>query len=88
MLRATIEIVPFGEESRKRTLSIVEIANITPYRVYCDYACRLIFGKEVKSIAYVRKFDRGEGAEKLTQLALRELLKWKSKNERGLKRAE
>lgn len=64
MLRVTVEIVPFGEESRKRTISTLEIGNLQGYGDVCDYICRLKDGEKDETF-YVRNHERKKGAWEL-----------------------
>lgn len=70
MLRATIEIVPFGIETGKREIAVVEVANINGDEVVADYACRLIKDGDVKAWAYVHNHLRSDGAEWLIACAI------------------
>jgi len=77
MLRATIEIVPFGDERDKRIIQILEVANVG--RVgndVCNYLARLrkpdpcgdypfFTGNETRL-----KHKRGDGAEILVAKAI------------------
>lgn len=51
-LRVTVEIVPFGDESRKRTLDVMNISNVTEpcwENDYCDIADYTVKGHRRKA---------------------------------------
>lgn len=70
-LRCTLEIVPFGEEDAKRTISTINIHNSLDvdaegrYRYYGD-----VDGKDISNIWHYRK----HGAHHLLNLFLEEML--------------
>lgn len=81
MLRLTLDIVPFGDESRTRTLATVTIANVTegdtPDGTPCDYE---VHGERhhegnafLAPTTYVRGFTRGRHATELAAAALHAL---------------
>ena len=74
MLRATIEIVPFGDEELKREIATLEIANIGPsseYPNYADYAITLFKSGE-RQWRYIENWPRRLGAEALVAAAIGE----------------
>ena len=81
MLRCTIEIVPWGDEERRRVIEVIEIANISdpPNADSADYACMVrgsdsLFGPgKSRAIAYVHKHKRNDGAAKLVAKAIQSL---------------
>lgn len=73
MIRVTLEIAPFGDEDKKRTISIMEIINTV------DCPDRPEFGNykvllDKNEIGKIKRFDRNLGAWKLLQKCL-ELMK-------------
>lgn len=81
MIRATIEIVPFGVEDAASEIARIEIANLSPPggSQICDYACRLYKWPLDRDVAwaYVRRHNRRDGAEKLVMKAIKELERWR-----------
>ncbi len=74
MLRVTLEIIPFGSESAKETISTIEIVNVgtSPNRpAYGNYAFRiknLSTGTIIEN--NVHNFDRSRGALALLKTVL------------------
>ena len=76
MLRVTIELVPLGDESRKRTLNVLEIENVGGDGNIGDYHVRLSSENRrgTYQFATVRRFKRARGAVALVIKALIELM--------------
>jgi len=79
MLRVTVEIVPYGDESRARPIASVTIANVgpdVPDGTPCDYEVRgwrtfkHRHGERYESTATVRGFERGRNATALVGAAV------------------
>lgn len=62
-LRVTFEIVPFGDESLKRQIDVLEISNIGTTGEYCDYR---IHGTDLGVTGHCRE----DGARELVRRAL------------------
>lgn len=77
MLRAIIDLVPYGIEDEVRRICTVEVANIGPPGMIADYACQMKKDGIVVSVAYVRNHNRRDGAEILIAKAIEELKKWR-----------
>jgi hypothetical protein len=72
MLRVTLEMVPFGVEAGKRTLGVMEIANVGGGLAFGDYtvALRDESGAHVGS-ARVTRYTRRAGAWTLVRKAIK-----------------
>jgi len=86
MLRVTVEIVPYGDESRARSIATVTIANVgpdVPDGTPCDYHVTgerqwKQTGHWERSVAKVRGFERGRHATALVGAAV-DALGWGAK---------
>ena len=60
MLMITVELLPGGDPSRRRTIATMEIANVTGLRDLSDYRGRLHaeYTTPEGRIGYVRQFNR------------------------------
>jgi hypothetical protein len=69
MLRLTLEMVPFGQEEKKRTIGMLEVSNIGVNENVADY--RAVFTKGNLSVtSWVKGFQRSKGAWALVKKAL------------------
>ena len=76
MLRVTLEMVPFGQEEARRTIGVMEIANVGPYGTKTsDYNIKVI--RESKEIvrADIFNYRRSNGAWFLVRRAINALQK-------------
>jgi hypothetical protein len=64
-LRITIEIVPFGEEDKKRTLGVANISNVDGDRI-CNYEY-VFTGNFGEASGHIFNHDRNDGAIELIQ---------------------
>ena len=70
MLRATIELVPYGQEAYARTLHTLKISNIAGTPQVADYAVEYT-NSDGEAVNFVLTgFERKEGAARLVLLAL------------------
>jgi hypothetical protein len=67
-LRITIEIVPFGEEDKKRTIGVANISNVDGDRI-CNYEYAFKGDIGVAS-GHIFNHDRDDGAIELSQRVL------------------
>lgn len=81
MLRITIDIIPFGDYERKRTLSRIDIINVTnmshisfePFK-FGDYS--VIFTDEFQEKKFqIKRFNRKKGYLELVRKVLNKILK-------------
>jgi hypothetical protein len=72
MLRVTLEMVPFGQEVKKRTIGIVEISNIKTVSDIAEYDV-IMKGEEFVRYSVVKKFNRVFGAWELVLRAMKAL---------------
>jgi len=71
MLKITVELIPYGIEECKETLSVVEIANVKMLKNNkADY--NILYNKIAKYS--IKKFDRDEGHLELVRQALEKIL--------------
>lgn len=71
MLRVTVELVPFGDESRKKTIGIMNIANDgRGSSEVGHYDVRLEDDRDVERNARVLHYQRSRGAWSLVRRAL------------------
>ena len=66
MIKISIDLIPYGDESRRRTLKEIDIVNtgerrsdVATYVTRCE-----------REVRFVRNFERGQGVLALLQLAL------------------
>ena len=72
MIRVTVEMVPFGQESMKRILGVLEIANLRARgNNHADYQVRRYDSSAEKEMWSVKGFDRERGCWALIEEALR-----------------
>lgn len=75
MLRVTIEIVPWGEESRKRLIETVTIARTTAWDDPEDYTVKHYDATgKILATAKVEAHGRKDGARELVRRALNVLV--------------
>jgi len=75
MFRITIEIVPFGDETKKRTIYKIDGENIGTDAFDCaDYLITSVSERGTVELE-IEDFDRKEGILKLTRRVLKELIK-------------
>ena len=65
MLRAALEMIPFGVEEKRRTIGAIEISNIGGDETVGEYQVQ---SKE--TIVFVKRFQRKQGAWSLLKKAL------------------
>jgi hypothetical protein len=82
MFRITVEIVPFGDETRKRTLYEIEGVNVDTVFNYADYEITSVSEKGTIKLE-IENFNRKEGILKLTKKIVKMLIK---KEEKGNER--
>lgn len=71
MLRVTLEKVPFGDESQKSTIEVIEISNVFGNELVADYQVKLTTpGSDYTKVTRVRGFPREQGAWNLVIEAL------------------
>lgn len=70
MLRVTVEIVPFGEESEKRTIATMKISRMKAFVNPCDYQ---VCVDKPESKFVVKKHYYEDGALCLVQRAMKVL---------------
>jgi hypothetical protein len=74
MLRVTLEMVPFGQEDRKRTIGVLEVSNIGVNEDLGDYLIELEEpDKSGVEVEYIKKYPRSKGAWTLVRRALQRL---------------
>ena len=70
MLKVTVELVPFGLEDVRRTISVIEIANIGGTREFGDYRYTIKSDRCGEVEGSLEKFDRNKGAIELLRVIL------------------
>ena len=70
MLRFTAEIVPFGMEEVRRTIGVIEVANVGGTEKFGDYKYVISSDRYGEVTGSLERFDRDRGAIEL----LREIL--------------
>lgn len=71
MIRVTVELVPFGDETYKKVIGIMNIANDgRGTHALGNYDVRLEDDRDVERNARVLQFDRASGAWSLVRRAL------------------
>jgi hypothetical protein len=84
MFRVTIEIVPFGDETKKRTLYRIDGANIgTNAFDHADYGVTSVSEKGTVKLE-IENFNRKEGILKLTKKIVKMLIKKEEKGNEGI----
>ena len=76
MIRVTVELVPFGNEERKKVIGIMNIANDgTGDREIGNYEARLEDDRGTEGTVFVKNHIRQEGVWRLIRRALIEFNK-------------
>jgi len=70
MLRVTLEIVPFGIESVKRTIGTLEISNVGGNHKVGSYSVTATDRDGGKHFAQIERYRRGRGGWNLVKKAL------------------
>jgi len=74
MLRATLEMVPFGDEEKKYTIGVVQIANISKLgQPVANYEINYVGDMGQRDTVVLKRFDRAKGAWTLLKRSLSKL---------------
>ena len=65
MLKITVELVPFGLKDVRRTIGVIEIANVGGTREFGDYKYIIKSDRCDEVKGSLEKFDRNKGAIEL-----------------------
>lgn len=76
MLRVTLEMVPFGQEDKKRTLGKIDIANIGGTSVRAMYRVDAVPAEGRLLTFEIKNFDRSKRAWALVQKAIWKMRKY------------
>jgi len=73
MIRVTIDLIPCGDKTRTRTLSVLDIGNLSDSKEYCDYAYCLTDDRNPPITGLYEQHFRDDGVHSLVEGILRTL---------------